>query len=197
MGLTMMFGIPVITLPCREAFMSLVYQLQRWWSESREPINFIAHSETHALVVSSTAYTPLLNSSTSAYSSVVAAEIEAGIAVDSSSFASASPKHNGVDRSLPFEQEVAKDRKSFVHVGATMAIAAYAFLGAVSVQGGVEVVWSIIGSSLGMIIGFIIPCACYLKIRGKKGIVRRTSAGALGLLIFSTIIAVVCTIQAI
>jgi amino acid permease len=67
---------------------------------------------------------------------------------------------------------------------------------AVSVPG-VAIVWSVIGSSLGMIIGFIIPGACYLKIRGKKGIWRPTNLGALILMIFSVVVAIVCSIQTI
>ena len=62
---------------------------------------------------------------------------------------------------------------------------------------GVAVVWAILGSSLGMMIGFIVPSACYLKIRQHKGLMRRPSFGALILSLFSTAVAVACTVHAL
>ncbi len=62
---------------------------------------------------------------------------------------------------------------------------------------GVAVVWAILGSSLGMLIGFIVPSACYLKIRHQKGLTRWTNFGALALFIFSFAVAVACTAHAI
>ncbi len=48
-----------------------------------------------------------------------------------------------------------------------------------------------------MLIGFIVPCACYLKIRRHKGLNRWTNVGALALFLFSTAVAVACTAHAI
>ena len=96
----------------------------------------------------------------------------------------------------PPEVEDVKDVNVYLHVGTTIVIATYAFFGAVSVPG-VAVVWSVLGSSLGMIIGFIIPCACYLKIREHKGLTRNSNLGALVLLVCSIVVAIFCTAQAI
>lgn len=96
-----------------------------------------------------------------------------------------------VDPSLHHEAE----RDQRVHVLSTTAILVSTYVMAVAVPG-VGVVWSIAGSSMAMIIGFIIPAACYLKIRLKKSINPR-SIGAFILLVFSIVASFVCTSQTI
>jgi hypothetical protein len=180
MGLTITFGIPVLLLPCRVAFLSLIPQIQKWWSESREIDKLVQPSEADALITNAA---PLLEGTNlDSYSSFSADRSEAGIDVEQ-------------NHTVPVEEDL-QDRNAFVHVGTTIVIASYAFFGAVSVPG-VAIVWSVLGSSLGMLVGFIIPCACYLKIRGTKGMKRRTNFGALALLVFSIVVAVVCTGQTI
>jgi hypothetical protein len=180
MGLTLSCGTCVVTLPCREAFLSLIPQIQKWWSEkSREIDNLVQPSEADALM-SMSKEAPLMVK----YSSFTSDETEAGIDLE---------QHQ--NHIFPVEEDL-QDHDTFVHVVTTIVIATYSFFGAVCVPG-VAIVWSVLGSSLGMIIGFIIPCACYLKIRGTKGMKRRTNFGALALLVFSIVIAVVCTGQTI
>jgi len=180
MGLTLMFGTPVVTLPCREAFLSLMPQLRRLWNESGEQAELVKQSEDDT--------TMLMDSSTNTYSSFTSCDSEFE---NETCFDVERVQHCSITPSP--DQEVVDD-SNIVHVGTTMGITAYAFFGAVSVPG-VAIVWSILGSSLGMIIGFIIPCACYLKIRVRKGMWRRTNVGALALLIFSIVMSVVCTTQ--
>jgi amino acid permease len=180
MGLTLMFATTVMILPCREAFLSLVPQMKAWWKESVQNADKLGYvsSETKTLMSDPASFR--LNS----YSSLAGEHFETEMSAEG-------------DEENTFEDENAvPGRNPFVHFITTVFIAAYAFYAAVSVPG-VAIVWSVVGSSLGMIIGFIIPCACYFKIRGKKGLWRPTNLGALALLIFSVVIALVCTIQTI
>ena len=64
-------------------------------------------------------------------------------------------------------------------------------LSAVSVPN-VAIVWSVLGSTMGMLIGFVVPCACYLKIRRDKGM-RLINIGAWALLCFSMVLTLACT----
>lgn len=61
---------------------------------------------------------------------------------------------------------------------------------------GVAAVWSIFGSSMAIWIAFIVPFGCYLRIRERKGMTLQ-AAGASILLIISSIAAVFCTRQAV
>lgn len=70
---------------------------------------------------------------------------------------------------IPIEYELDSNNDDlFFHYGATLMLALLGYVGAVCVPG-VEVVWSVLGSSLGLTIAFVMPCACYLKIRASKG----------------------------
>ena len=167
--------------------MSLIPQLQVLWSDSQVLKMPEKESEVNALL--DTTHTALINSNNSSnvesYSSFASAENHTEIDVESSE-----------EYTVPTEEKTMQDNNPWVHFAVTMTIATYAFIGAVSVPG-VAVVWSILGSSLGMIIGFIVPAACYLRIRGGKGLGRKTNMGAFALLVVSIVLAVVCTIQAI
>lgn len=186
MGLTLMFGTPVVTLPCRAACLSFISQIQSRRRQSEDLAILKKLSELDALVDTAHTRTMLLDSNMDSYSSFTAGEVEIdeGICDISAEYSNA------------FEVEMSQDHNTLAHVGITFMIASFAFFGAVSVPG-VAFVWSILGSSLGMLIGFIIPAACYLKIRGGKGLGRSTNMGAFALLVFSILVAVVCTIQTI
>jgi amino acid permease len=54
-----------------------------------------------------------------------------------------------------------------VHILSTIMLVGVAYVAAVAVPGAATV-WSICGSSMVMLISFIIPAACYLKIRWRK-----------------------------
>lgn len=51
----------------------------------------------------------------------------------------------------------------FIHYGGTAFIVILCYMGAVKVDG-VATVWSLCGSSMAFIIGFVLPAACFLKI---------------------------------
>lgn len=56
----------------------------------------------------------------------------------------------------------------------------------------VVVVWTLMGSTLANIIGYILPCLIYLKLRGFKAWNSR-KIGAWVLLVLSTVTGIVCT----
>ena len=59
----------------------------------------------------------------------------------------------------------------------------------------VVIIWSMMGSSVSIIIAYILPCACYLKIRQANGWTIRRIA-AIAILILAAIFGVLCTIEA-
>ena len=81
-----------------------------------------------------------------------------------------------------------------IHILVTITLVLLAFYAAIAVPG-VAVVWSLVGSSVGIFVAFIIPSACYLKIREKKGL-RKLNIFAWVLLVFAIIGSVTCTYQA-
>ena len=179
-GLTIMFAATLSTLPCREAFLSLIPQIQTWW---KEPAQDTERSEYVSDMVTNDSDPP----------SSVHSQPSAGEQIESEMSAK---EGDPQESTCEGDESTAPGRNPIVHFVTSVFIEIYVFSIAVSVPG-VAVVWSVIGSSLGMIIGFIIPCACYLKIRGKKGTCRSTNLGALALMIFSVVIAIVCSIQTI
>jgi hypothetical protein len=180
MGLTIMFAATLSTLPCREAFLSLIPQIQTWWKEPAQ------HTESSEYVSDMVPNDSDLPFSAHSHSS-------AGEQIDTEMSARGGDPQESTRQG---DESTAPGRKPVVHFITSIFIEIYVFTIAVSVPG-VAIVWSVIGSSLGMIIGFIIPGACYLKIRGKKGIWRPTNLGALILMIFSVVVAIVCSIQTI
>ena len=185
MGLTLTFATPVVTLPCREALLQLISQTLILWRKPHEELKSFASPEG----------APLTRSD----------EFKLDVTVEKGSYSTFGEDHihdvemdtkstDDDEAHTPKEDDQRDDRHPLVHIGATLMITVYAFFTAVSVPG-VAVVWSVLGSSLGMVIGFIIPCACYLKIRGKKGMMRNKSIGAMALLIFSIVVAILCTVQ--
>ena len=52
MGLTLMFATTVMTLPCREAFLSLIPQIKTWWKgavQNADKLGYVS-SETKTLM---------------------------------------------------------------------------------------------------------------------------------------------------
>eukprot|EP00977_Amphora_coffeiformis_P018545 scaffold6566_cov125-Amphora_coffeaeformis.AAC.11 len=192
-GVTIMFGMPLVFLPCRAAILSLPEQIREQNIEIRHPVaNSLTFDEECPLlketkrVRSPKGLKSGRNTSTdqscSGSTSLVSIEEEQYLEV------TPIPK---VDPSLG--HEAARDRR--VHIISTAAILVLSYIMAVAVPG-VGVVWSIAGSSIAIIIGFIIPSACYLKIRSKKSVNPR-SVGAVALLVFSIFISIDCTIRTI
>lgn len=200
-GVTIMFGMPLVFLPCRATILSLPIQIREW----REAVQHKEEGGVEAIMKGTKHHVPngvtfdeecplLLETqkkqSPNPPSSV---STEASTEPDEQSsyetFAVATTPLPPVDPSL--DEQAARDRR--VHAISTLAILVTTYILAVAVPG-VGVVWRIAGSSMAIIIGFIIPCSCYLKIRSKKNINPR-SVGATLLLIFSIVASVVCTLR--
>mmetsp|Transcript_4952 Transcript_4952/g.6525 ORF Transcript_4952/g.6525 Transcript_4952/m.6525 type:complete len:522 (-) Transcript_4952:371-1936(-) len=81
------------------------------------------------------------------------------------------------------------------HVVSTVTIVLVALYLAVCIPG-VAVVWSIAGSTLGLIISFFLPAACYLKIRWKKKR-SKVKQGAAAMMVVSAVLIVFCSYQSI
>ena len=87
----------------------------------------------------------------------------------------------------------------FIHLTSTFLIAIVCYTFAVTTPG-VAIVWSICGSSMAFLIGFIIPCACYIKIRQFDANIDwyySKIMSAWVILVISVIAAIACTIQSI
>jgi len=81
------------------------------------------------------------------------------------------------------------------HIFFTVAIVLSALEIALKIDS-ITVVWSIMGSSVAMVIMYLIPAACYLKIRKAKGWTPRR-VGAWVLLLVVTPLCIACTAQAV
>ncbi|KAI9914265.1 hypothetical protein PsorP6_008333 [Peronosclerospora sorghi] len=61
---------------------------------------------------------------------------------------------------------------------------------------GVAVVWNLMGSTVGLLISYVLPCVSYVSIRREKPITDRRKLTAWIILVASSIVCIVCTIQA-
>jgi amino acid permease len=92
----------------------------------------------------------------------------------------------GAPPPLPFSQ----------HALLTLGIIGTSILLAVNVPA-ITLIWSLMGSSVALLIAYIIPTACYLRIRGGSGNAGLRRMMAWALLIGASIMCVVCTSQSI
>lgn len=202
MGLTLMFGMPMSLLPCREAFFSLLKQIKAHRSNTlaavavEVPLGTDNMNEGKSLLHKSTSTTCHSVSSLD-YASMNESNENLNRMETRSTCMEDDIEEMEIDMdvSVASSSGMSNTRNAFVHVFVTLAFATFGYIGAVFVPG-VEYVWRILGSSMGMIIAFIVPALCYLKIRGHKG-VRKTTAGAFLLLVFSIVAAIICTVKAV
>lgn len=169
MGLTLVFATPIVLLPCREAILSL---LSRGECDSTSAAKS-CEMKSESNVILDEEKILLRNDELESYLSVV---------------------EENLDLEIDVTESINDDNT--VLYSSSFSIASLAYIGAVAVPG-VETVWSVIGSSLGMAIAFIIPCSCYLTIRRKKGMKRPSNLLSLLLLVFSIFAAIVCTVMAV
>ena len=199
-GITIMFGMPLVFLPCRAAILSLPTQIQEWRDAVREDdahgVEAIMKGTKHHIPngVTFDEECPLLLETgkpirlLKAESGTVSTETSGDdLSYETFGVNITTTPVPTVDPSL--EEEASRDRR--IHVLSSLAILLLTYVLAVGVPG-VGVVWRIAGSSMAIIIGFIIPSSCYLKIRSKKSTNPR-SVGAILLLGFSVITSIVCT----
>jgi len=172
-GVTMMLAMPMIALPCREALLEIASV-------------FLAHRRNHR--------------ATEEF-----AETLASVVRSSSSRRSSILNRRGstiLIRNNPIQKD-SLFQNAIVHYGSTLLIIAVCYLGAVAVTG-VAALWSFIGSSMAFLIGFVLPCGCFIVIETdampvEEGGDRKDSwiRVAWGLLAFSILSAVVCTLNKI
>ncbi|CAH0485543.1 unnamed protein product [Peronospora farinosa] len=89
----------------------------------------------------------------------------------------------------------ARFRDSAVHVLLTVGIMASVITIAL-ISPGVSVVWNLMGSTVGLLISYVLPCVSYVSIRREKPNTDRRKLTAWIILAGSSIICAVCTIQA-
>lgn len=213
--LTILFGLPLVLLPLRDAVVGLPGQVSLW----RENANFLvaryqhvgeerpagAHfffvngvdfdSEEPKLQVMNQEAglrhgTRLSYGSTGAPSATVPPTI-----TNLMSDIVPSRVHHATETGYGQLFFVGDNREVTTHVLSTVALLLITFCVAASVPG-VAVVWSIFGSSMAIWIGFIVPTTCYLKIRDHKVWTVQSLGGAL-LLGISCLSAVTCTRHAL
>jgi len=225
-GFTLMFGLPFIFLPCREALFDIPILIQKWREtkikvvpEKRyvcKPQNGIKNEGPFVVNgVNFDEERPLLihNSSiTNGKKLMVGKTTESIQDKDGMCYGSVPSLKRYGSAPLPrlpkiAETEVAVMKsnedcaknilqsKKCHYLISTLLLVTFGFIIAVTVPG-VAIVWRIAGSSLTMIIGFLIPASCYLKIRSSKLV--NVHSIAAWLLVFGSIIAsIVCTYNTI
>ena len=164
-GVTIVFAMPLVLLPNREALLALPGQWETFKKERQE-------SNTSVMIDEETPLRKLHESNGSlAYSS------------DGTSLV----KQNDTESSSTID--------TIFHFASSIIILVVCYFGAVAVPG-VAVVWSIVGSSMAIIIAFTLPALCYIKIRAHTGWTRRM-INTWVLLLFSIVAGIVCTTQTI
>jgi amino acid permease len=207
-GITIMFGMPLVFLPCRAAILSIPEQLQERMQiihqGDGEKLHTAMQGTKHhvANAVTFDEETPLCIERKKATQQSLSSDASSSSTSSSLMMADDITTKNVTPvisvESLPrvdpaLAHEATRDQR--VHTICTFVLLVTTYLTAIGVPG-VGVVWSIAGSSMAMIIGFVIPAACYLTIRSKKNVNPR-SVGALILLVFSVTASIVCTTHTI
>lgn len=169
---------PMVLLPCREALLTIPGQVYSWLYpfEEKSTSQTVQHHNIDE-------NTPLCNeqNTTTVYTNDNAnTDMTEDITVT---------------KNIMQELDHVTIAELSIHVLTTILLVVFAFYAAIAVPG-VTTVWSFVGSSVGMFVAFIIPAACYLKIREKKGW-RRLNVLAWVILIFAIVGSISCTYQAI
>ncbi len=226
---TLFFGIPLVLLPCRAAWLDIWPQIIAWKADSMMIKEFMAvrqRSRDGAHFVINR--TPLLvtegpqehYATMFGYGSdhhvedIVGGTADNRIDDDREILMNAG-MNKGVDLAPPHQSsklrmycitvdgedednDCQKDdvmTHQVAHFSSTFAIMGFCYFAAISVPG-VGFVWRLLGSSMAILISFIIPSACYLKICDDKRCDPRSIA-AWTILIISLIAAPICTMQAL
>ncbi|GMI23358.1 hypothetical protein TeGR_g4161 [Tetraparma gracilis] len=188
LGLALMSGISMILLPCRDAILLIPSK----WASS------CGSEHSYARIPSET--TPLHSNNSNPPQPAYL--LNPPLDPTFTSFIDDEPDddyNNNRARNLSEESLASNEElppsSTPAHVTSTLAIAGICYFAATSVPG-VSTVWSICGSSLGIIIAYILPSLCYLKIRSRKAMNVRL-VGAWMLLVVSVFLMIVCTAQAV
>jgi hypothetical protein len=185
-----MLAMPMILVPCRDSLLALPTQLRAWNHESskdrsaHQTISFQKSkncNESSALIEGGTMNKPLQEQ--------MSAEVQ--IMGDCYLPHVHEPHHNTSGTT----DDAMSRKETVVHVLTTFMIVFVAYVGATKAPG-VAAVWSVCGSSMAFIIAFILPTACYIKLRHvRKGHTHRIIMASWVLLVLSVMGAIACTAQ--
>jgi amino acid permease len=87
-------------------------------------------------------------------------------------------------------------RENITYVGLTIAIMMSATACAL-LSPGVVVVWNLMGSTVGILISYVLPCASYVRIRAQKPNSDKRKLAAWIILAISSAVCIVCSVQSI
>lgn len=205
-GTTMMLGLPMMALPCREALLEVVdVRFHRSHRTNNSVAREIAddvggttaggneeEGRPWKLFRRCNKYETVRDASIVADDEVV--EIAPGACHHGETPVGA--RSSILIRRVPIQNDYVF-RNSLAHYGSTLMIVAACYVGAVAVSG-VAVVWSFIGSSMAFFISFVLPCGSFIVIENavpdrRCGWVRL----AWTMLLLSVVGAAVCTINSI
>lgn len=179
---TILFGIPLVILPCRESFLSIPEQIIAWRIEAAQR-QLVPSLVANSNLVNGVNFDQEMSTSGTQADRPLYGNTDYGTSM-SSTIETGNSESTAAD---------AVFWEYLVHIVSTALLVVVGFVAAVLVPG-VAIVLSICGSSVAMLISFIIPAACYIKIRWHKPVNPR-SIGAWTLLVFSSVAAIVCTTQ--
>jgi amino acid permease len=174
-GVTLMAAIPMVAVPCRDALLSLAPQYNAWkYQRTDYYINAYPQAQAVALHESKVSERTVL------------------VRKESDNIHTAPPSIAAPSR-CEKQEDVTNNKVAYYF--ATSVILLFAFAGA-TLAPGVAAVWSICGSGMAFIIAFILPAACYIKIRHeRKGHGHRIIVISWILLLSAVVSAIACTIQ--
>lgn len=165
--LLVMLAMPMIMVPCRDSLFTLPLQYRAWKHVSK---HHNGHNDT-VIATEEGETASLLNEPTK------------------------QGTHNETHHVHLDNNRTMSAKQTVIHVITTFIIVSVAYLGATKAPS-VALVWSICGSSMAFIIAFILPAACYIKLRHeRKGHTHRILVASWVLLILSVIGAIACTVQ--
>jgi len=204
-GTTLILGMPLLALPCRDALLEVVDVLfHRSHHRSSEDYDY---SSSNANNNDSLFWKLLhkLNKNETIQDATITTEDEVEIVFPddggatpeqkSPLLSAMSPGRNSI---LIRQDPIQRDwvfRNSMMHYGSTLLIVMCCYIGATKVKGVAEI-WSLIGSSLAFLIAFILPFGCFIVIEnGVEGKDRHDGwiKAATVMLVLSIVGAVVCT----
>ena len=188
-GVTIVFAMPLVLLPNREALLSLPDQWKKL-TEVVKNMNLTGHT---ASTVDFDEETPLNKDSGSNGSNNCYTETNEFLPIQSKKLIA--PPEIKTLPAMNLELQSSKFLENVLHFASSILLVTICFFGAVAVPG-VAIVWSIIGSSNAIILAFILPSMCYIKIQGNIDWTPMM-IGTWALLIFAIVAAFVCTIQTI
>ncbi len=208
---TLLFGLPLVTLPCREAFRAVPVQIRNWrinasLAKEFKEVDQRRKEGAHLIIngVDFDEYDPMLATDDPekmhvtmlSYGSVGEKDHVIGYLDDVESVTTSGACTSDTTQSTDISKKQTHfDSDPSLHFVSTILVVGVCYAIAISVPG-VGFVWSLAGSSMAILIAFVVPTACYLRIRHHKRMNPR-SISAWTLLLVSSIAAPICTQQAI